>query len=83
MRTGTKWLKATIDRTRTQPAILLCRHRPGAVLQGSRRTVIDDSGSLAITAWTCAECGELIEEMRILSREGQPEQRPTRYAVAL
>lgn len=49
----------------------LCRHRPVAVLQERRRTVVDDSGSLAITAWTCAECGELVEEVRILRQTAE------------
>jgi hypothetical protein len=60
----------------------LCRHRSTAVFRGRRRTVTDDSGLLAITAWTCADCGELIEEVRMLSRNGVPERRPVRYAVS-
>jgi len=59
-----------------------CRHRPSAVLRGQSRTVTDDSGSLAITAWTCAECGQLIEEIHILSPDGTPERPTIRYAVA-
>jgi hypothetical protein len=59
-----------------------CAHRGGLWMSSRRRTVVDDSGSLAITAWTCADCGELIEEIRILSRDGRPGLRPIRYAVA-
>ena len=59
----------------------LCPHRPAALLRGRKRTVTDDSGLLAITAWTCADCGELIEEVRMLSRNGTPEGRPVRYVV--
>ncbi len=51
-------------------------------MQGRSRTVIDDSGSLAITAWTCADCGELIEELRILSRDGTVPRPSSRYVVA-
>lgn len=46
-----------------------CRHRQNRPAQGPVRTVVDDSGSLAITAWTCADCGDLIEELRILPSE--------------
>ncbi|WP_053377961.1 hypothetical protein [Nitrospira moscoviensis] len=59
-----------------------CRHRQPAVLRGRSRTVTDDSGMLAITAWTCAECGQVIEEIRILSRDGRSERPAIRYAVA-
>ena len=57
----------------------VCRHRPAAVFRGRSRTVIDDSGLL--TAWNCADCGGLIEEVRMLSRDGMPERRPVRYVV--
>ncbi|MEK6803631.1 MAG: hypothetical protein AABZ34_13355 [Nitrospirota bacterium] len=46
-----------------------CRHRQAERLTEPVRTVVDDSGSLAITAWTCAVCGDLIEEIRILPRQ--------------
>ena len=59
-----------------------CAHRGGLWMSGRKRTVVNESGSLAITAWTCADCGELIEEIRILSRDGRPGSRPIRYAVA-
>jgi hypothetical protein len=58
-----------------------CSHRRGTGLSGRKRTVVDDSGSLAITAWTCVQCGELIEEIRMLSRDGGLESRSIRYAV--
>jgi hypothetical protein len=64
------------------PFTAACRHRSGAVASGRSRTVLDDSGSLAITAWTCTDCGELIEEIRILSPEGRSEARPVRYTVS-
>lgn len=48
-----------------------CKHQREHSLDGMTRTVIDDSGSLAITAWTCADCEELIEEIYILSRYGR------------
>lgn len=60
---------------------VVCEHRRGAFLSGPVRTVHDDSGSLAITAWTCAACGRLIEEIRILSPNGNTRQRPIRWAV--
>ena len=48
----------------------------------STRTVIDDSGSLAITAWTCVICSKVIEEIQILSRDGTAQQHKIRYTVA-
>jgi hypothetical protein len=63
-------------------SVTACRHRPPGVPMGRRRTVTDDSGSLAITAWTCPDCGELVEEIRILSGEGQWQRSSVRYTVA-
>ena len=74
-------IKVTKHDSEASFAGLLCRHRPSAVLQGRKRTVIDESGSLAITAWACADCGQLIEEVRMLSRSGNFEERPVRYVV--
>lgn len=58
-----------------------CGHQGGRQLHGRSRTVLDDSGSLAITAWTCAACGGLIEEIRILSHDGKADHRRFQYAV--
>ena len=44
-----------------------CRHGQADRVAGPFRTVVDDSGSLAITAWTCAACGEDIEPARLKS----------------
>ena len=41
---------------------IACRHCYNTVIGGRGRTVLDDSGTLAITAWTCARCGGVIEE---------------------
>jgi hypothetical protein len=60
---------------------LLCLHQDGRPLNGRSRTVLDESGSLAITAWTCATCGDLIEEIRIVSTDGKPDLHPIRYTV--
>lgn len=65
------------DRRAAKP----CEHRR-TFLNGTSRTVMDASGSLAITAWTCADCGGLIEEVHILSRGGMSGHRPIRQAVA-
>jgi hypothetical protein len=80
---------ATVSRTtvgsrkhhRNPERSLLCLHQDGRPLSGRSRTVLDESGSLAITAWTCATCGELIEEIRILSHDGKPDLHPIRYTV--
>ena len=58
-----------------------CRHWYDTAMGGKGRTVLDDSGTLAITAWTCARCGGVIEEVRIMVRGGNAQPRPIRYAV--
>lgn len=59
-----------------------CNHNAGRLFKKTSRTVIDESGSLAITAWTCATCGDLVEEIRLLSRDGGGRLHPIRYTVA-
>jgi RNase P subunit RPR2 len=61
---------------------IACRHCYDTVIGGTGRTVLDDSGTLAITAWTCARCGGVIEEIRIMVQDGKAQPRPIRYAVA-
>ena len=61
---------------------IACRHCYDTVIGGRGRTVLDDSGTLAITAWTCARCGGVIEEIRIMVQDGKAQPRPIRYAVA-
>ena len=61
---------------------IACRHSHDTVVGGKGRTVLDDSGTLAITAWTCARCGGVIEEIRIMVQDGKAQPRPIRYAVA-
>jgi len=60
---------------------IVCQYCRGIVTGGTSRTVLDDSGSLAITAWTCSRCGGVIEEIRVL-KDGKAQPRPVRYAVA-
>lgn len=57
------------------------RHTHEGVLEERSRTVIDDSGSLAITAWTCAACGALVEELLLLSRERTAARPTMRYRI--
>ena len=59
-----------------------CRHGQADRVAGPFRTVVDDSGSLAITAWTCAACGDVIEALHLLSRDGKTQPYPIRRAVA-
>ena len=59
-----------------------CRHGQADRVAGPVRTVVDDSGSLAITVWTCAACGHLIEELHLLSRDGTARPYPIRHVVA-
>jgi len=58
-----------------------CRHGRGDRVAGPVCTVVDDSESLAITAWTCVACGNLIEELHLLSRDGTARPYPIRHAV--
>lgn len=71
-----------VARVSGQSGTLRCDHRKGRVFNKTYRTVIDDSGSLAITAWTCAMCDDLVEEIRLLSRNGISQLHPIRYTVA-
>ena len=57
-----------------------CRSCYDTVIGGTGRTVLDDSGALAITAWTCATCGGVIEEVRIMVQGRKAQLRPIRYA---
>jgi hypothetical protein len=61
-----------------QVVCLSCRE---AIIGGTSRTVVDDNGSLAITAWSCSKCGGVIEEIRLLAQDGTARPRPIRYAV--
>lgn len=56
-----------------------CCH--GIMVKDSRRTVLDDSGALAISAWKCSSCEGVIEEIRILSQDGSVRPHLTRYFV--
>ncbi|HSE58873.1 MAG TPA: hypothetical protein VLA99_09240 [Nitrospiraceae bacterium] len=81
MKPGTRQIPASwwgLERATAKP----CAHLRRKFLNGTSRTVMDESGSLAITAWTCADCGGLIEEVHILPRDGLSVRRPIRYAVA-
>ncbi len=59
-----------------------CRHGEADRVAGPFRTVVDDSRSLAITAWTCASCGDVIEELHLLSRDEKTQPYPICHAVA-
>ncbi len=62
--------------------VMRCESCHGIIMNGRSRTVLDDTGSLAITAWKCSSCGGVIEEIQILSRYGKTQPRRIRYAVA-
>jgi hypothetical protein len=82
MRSDTKQINTvTLDFLQRKNQIA-CRHGHDTVVGGRGRTVLDDSGTLAITAWTCAKCGGVIEEIRIMVQDGKAQPRPIRYAVA-
>ncbi|MGH7215836.1 MAG: hypothetical protein ACREIG_01215 [Nitrospiraceae bacterium] len=82
MRSDTKQINSvTLDFLQRKTQIA-CRHSHYTVVGGKGRTVLDDSGTLAITAWTCTRCGGVIEEIRIMVQDGKAQPRPIRYAVA-
>lgn len=82
MKTDTKLLNSAALDSLHLTDQLKCRYCRGIVAGRSGRTVVDDSGSLAITAWSCSRCGGVIEEIRILAQDGTARPRPMRYAVA-
>ena len=82
MRSETKPLNSAALNFLPRKNQIACRHGYDTVMGGRGRTVLDDSGMLAITAWTCATCGGVIEEVRIMMQGGKAQPRPIRYAVA-
>ena len=82
MKSETKSLRSISFDSLRRKAQVACRNCYGAVIGGIGRTVLDDSGTLAITAWACAKCGEIVEEIRILAQDGKAQPHPIRYAVA-
>lgn len=56
-----------------------CCHR--IMVKGSRRTVLDDNGTLAISTWQCSSCDAVTEEIRILSQDRAVRPHRTRYIV--
>jgi hypothetical protein len=81
MRSAKRSLES-IGRNFQQRSPVTCDHRNNGLLNETSRTVLDDSGSLAITAWTCAKCGGVIEEIYILAQDGKTRTGPARFAVA-
>lgn len=74
---------ASIGRSFQQRGPMTCDHRNNGLLQQrTSRTVLDDSGSLAITAWTCSKCGGVIEKIYILAQDGTTQAGSARFAVA-
>lgn len=58
-----------------------CEQCHGIMMGGSSRMILDDSGSLAVTAWRCSSCDGVIEEIQIRSRYGTAKPRRARYIV--
>jgi RNase P subunit RPR2 len=81
MRSETKQINSVALNVLPWKNRIACRHCYDTVMGGRGRTVLDDSGTLAITAWTCAKCGGVIEEIRIMVQDGKAQPRPIRYAV--
>ncbi len=71
----------TILNDQRQESVRRCKHCHGIMSHGESRTVLDDSESMAITAWRCSSCDGVIEEIQILSRYGTGRPRRARYIV--
>jgi hypothetical protein len=82
MRSDTKPLNSGALDVLQRKNQIACRHCYDTIMGERGRTVLDDSGTVAITAWTCATCGGVIEEVRIMGQDGKAQLRPIRYAVA-
>lgn len=82
MRSDTKPLNSVALDVLQRKNQIACRHCYDTVMSERGRTVLDDSGTLAITAWTCTTCGGVIEEVCIMVQDGKAQPRPIRYAVA-
>ena len=82
MRSETKPFNSAAPNLLPRKNQIVCRHWYDAAMGGRGRTVLDDSGTLAITAWTCARCGGVIEEVRIMLQGRKSQPRPIRYVVA-
>jgi len=82
MRSETKQINSVALNFLQRKSQIACRHCYDTAMGRRGRTVLDDSGTLAITAWTCARCGGVIEEIRIMAQDGKAQPRPIRYAVA-
>lgn len=59
-----------------------CDHCHRVMRRRSSRTMLDERGSIAITAWRCVGCQSDTEELLVLSRDRREEPRRIRYAVA-
>lgn len=57
-----------------------CQHRAQGVMNRTSRTVLDDSGSLAVTVWICSKCSGVIEEIYILKQDGRTRPKPMHFA---
>jgi len=85
MRSDTKPLNSVALDLLQRKNQIACPHCYDTVMGGRSRTVLDDSGTLAITAWTCTKCSRVYEEVRImmldrkshLVRFGMPRRRYT------
>jgi len=80
MRSDTKPLNSVALDLVQRKNQIACPHCYDAVMGGRSRTVLDDSGTVAITAWTCAMCGGVIEEARIMMQGRKSHPRTIRYA---
>jgi len=74
-------MKENLEKIPHHDPLVRCKSCHG-IRSGGSRTVLDDSGTLAITAWRCPGCGGVIEEIHLLSRYGNASRHRILHAVA-
>jgi len=58
-----------------------CERCRGSMARGQHYDLPDGQNRIAVTAWRCALCDELAEEVRLIPQRGQGETRRFRYRV--
>ena len=66
MRSDTKPLNSVSLDLLQRKNQIACPHCFDVVMGGRSRSALDDSGTVAITPWNCAECGGVIEEASMI-----------------
>jgi hypothetical protein len=60
-------------------AAMRCEHCHRIRMKRSSRTILDESGSLAVTLWRCPRCEGVIEELCVVARDARAQPHRIRY----